>query len=638
MFNLKLSLLGSCIALAACQGVAEDSAHAPTAPALHLQGSLSAVKNAQLLPPLAFVNNADRLQINETGLQLIDHAGQATAQLEGAFKTLDHRVDTYGLLVASLDRKRQQAFVVRLNQNRQWEAPHYLPSRAFAIEGLCLYRDDARNDYLFVVGEDGVGEQWLVAKEGRPVPELRKVRSLSLPPQSAYCQVNDDTASLFVNEEQVGVWRYDAGPDAPLVREPVDLRAPFGSLAQASAGMATLPNGLLLLDPKGAALRLYQQVDRQFKNAGVIELHGFDEPEQVSVRTNPKGLDVLIVDDDGAKQATIDWRPTDQPAAASIPGVAAVAQTQVVPSAGDAADDPAIWVNEHDPAQSRLLGTDKKGGLLSYDLAGKQLQDLRVGRLNNVDVRRGFQLGNERVDLAVASNRDRNSLHLFTINPISGDMKEMGEIATSLKEIYGLCMFKDRQGAMFAIVNDKDGTFQQYRLNGDQGTVVGQLVRGFRTASQPEGCVADDEAERLYIGEEKVAVWTLDARADASSALEQVIATNDVLRADIEGLAIYKGAKRDYLIISSQGDSSYVVVEAQAPYTFRGHFRISLNSDLNIDGTSETDGIEVTSSNLGGPWSKGMLVVQDGRKRLPQGNQNFKYVPWSAVADALALE
>ena len=30
--------------------------------------------------------------------------------------------------------------------------------------------------------------------------------------------------------------------------------------------------------------------------------------------------------------------------------------------------------------------------------------------------------------------------------------------------------------------------------------------------------------------------------------------------------------------------------------------------------------------------------VQDGRKRMPEGRQNYKYLPWSAVAEALGLE
>ena len=57
-----------------------------------------------------------------------------------------------------------------------------------------------------------------------------------------------------------------------------------------------------------------------------------------------------------------------------------------------------------------------------------------------------------------------------------------------------------------------------------------------------------------------------------------------------------------------------------------------------IDGTSETDGLDVTSANLGGAYAQGMLVIQDGYKRLPDGPQNFKYVAWEAVAKALQLE
>ncbi|MNT91209.1 3-phytase precursor [compost metagenome] len=82
-----------------------------------------------------------------------------------------------------------------------------------------------------------------------------------------------------------------------------------------------------------------------------------------------------------------------------------------------------------------------------------------MGRLNNVDVRSGFQLGERQVDLAVASNRDRNSLHLFAIDPASGQLSDIGQVPTELKEIYGLCLFKDADAAIYVIANDKDGRF-----------------------------------------------------------------------------------------------------------------------------------------------------------------------------------
>ena len=78
-------------------------------------------------------------------------------------------------------------------------------------------------------------------------------------------------------------------------------------------------------------------------------------------------------------------------------------------------------------------------------------------------------------------------------------------------------------------------------------------------------------------------------------------------------------------------------MDAEPPYALRGAFRVGVNAVAGIDGASETDGLDVTSANLGGPWSKGMLVVQDGRKRMPEQAQNFKYIPWSDVANALHL-
>lgn len=155
--------------------------------------------------------------------------------------------------------------------------------------------------------------------------------------------------------------------------------------------------------------------------------------------------------------------------------------------------------------------------------------------------------------------------------------------------------------------------------------------------TQPEGCVADDKHDRLFIGEENRAVWTLDARADQSTVMTQVMPVGEHLKDDIEGISLYQNDKQDYLVISSQGNDSYVVLDALPPFTYRGVFRIGFNTASGIDGVSETDGLDVSSVNFGQPWQQGMLVVQDGRNRMPLENQNFKYVPWSEIADQLGL-
>ncbi|MBL4544413.1 MAG: phytase [Oceanicaulis sp.] len=77
------------------------------------------------------------------------------------------------------------------------------------------------------------------------------------------------------------------------------------------------------------------------------------------------------------------------------------------PALATRGDDPALW-RAADPARSRILGTDKKSGLYIYTLDGETAQYLAAGRMNNVDVRYGFEAGDETVDIAVASDRTKS--------------------------------------------------------------------------------------------------------------------------------------------------------------------------------------------------------------------------------------
>ncbi len=595
------------------------------------------------LNALAFLPGAattERLASAREGLFLLDGQGRELTRLQGAFDGLDSRLLGANVLVASLDSERQQAMVVSLDpQSRQWGTPLYLPTRDFPVNGLCLYRDEASNLFVFLVGEEGKGEQWLVGAGEELGATAQRVRGLPLPPDAKTCQVQDASQQLFVNEERIGWWAYPASSEAETVRAPVAMGAPFGDIQQAAGALAGLPGGVLGLDPEAVQLHLYQQDGKGWTPRATLSLPGLKEPESLAARRTKTGIEVLLRDDDDGRlyQGELNWQPTPMPLPPVLPTVAAIAQSEPVARQGDAADDPAIWVHPTTSGLSRVLGTNKKQGLLAYDLQGKLLQELPVGRLNNVDVRANFKLGTQTVDLAVASNRDRNSLSLFSIDRASGELREAGEIATSLKDIYGICLFQPAEGELYAFANGKDGRFAQYRLSAPDGVVHGQLVRQFSVDSQPEGCVADEQRQRLFLGEEDVGVWAMDARADQPATLSSVIKVGPSLHADVEGMALYQAKGRDYLVISSQGNDSYLVLDAEPPFAVRGAFRVGLNAAAGIDGASETDGLEVTSVNLGGPWSQGMLVVQDGRKRMPEQTQNFKFVPWADVAKALRL-
>lgn len=323
--------------------------------------------------------------------------------------------------------------------------------------------------------------------------------------------------------------------------------------------------------------------------------------------------------------------------------VAAIAETEPVASDGDAADDPAIWVHPSDPAQSLVIGTDKQRGLQLYDLAGRQLQSLADGRINNVDLRDGFPLGNRRIVLVAASNRSDNTIRLYELDPEARRLKPVAAaVPTGFPEPYGLCMYASADGGFYVFVNDAgSGRVRQWRLRADSERISTRKVREFVVGSQAEGCAADDELGDLYVAEEDVGLWKYraDARGGARRRLVDRVGGASGLVADLEGVAIWRGpAGRGYVVLSNQGANNYAVYRREGNNAFVGLFAVVPGGAAAIDGTSDTDGLEVTSAALGAKLPAGLLVVQDGHNEPAGLRQNFKLVSWRDVAAALALD
>lgn len=326
----------------------------------------------------------------------------------------------------------------------------------------------------------------------------------------------------------------------------------------------------------------------------------------------------------------------------TVVSVTATVETAPVRHSGDAADDPAIWVNPSDPAKSLILGDDKEGGLCVYDLDGKELQVIDERKhINNVDLRYGFPLAgkfadgtaHERVDLVGAANETDRSILFYKVNPAARRLEPAGEIVKIGLDPYGACLYRSAKSSKVScFVNDRRGVTQQWELrDGGSGSVAGTKVRQFDVGSQVEGCVADDELGRLYIGEENDSIWDYGAEAADGDKRVRVdrAGKGGHLTADIEGLAIYDaGGGRGYLIASSQGNNTFVLYD-RATRAYVGTFRIV---DGAVDGVSDTDGIEVTSASLGPAFPKGLFVAQDGSNAKPAANQNFKLVPWESIA------
>ncbi|HLF40168.1 MAG TPA: phytase, partial [Acidimicrobiia bacterium] len=169
-------------------------------------------------------------------------------------------------------------------------------------------------------------------------------------------------------------------------------------------------------------------------------------------------------------------------------------ETDPVGASGDAADDMAFWVHPTDPALSLVIGTDKEGALETYDMAGRRVQSIDPGsKPGNVDLRRGFPLGGQVVDLIGVVGY---GMRFYTIDPETRQLTNV--TAPGIKPgipVAGMCMYRSPlSNAFYVFADTLDGRGAQYELRDEGGKVTAVLVRGpWQIGGEAEGCVFDDE-------------------------------------------------------------------------------------------------------------------------------------------------
>ncbi len=315
---------------------------------------------------------------------------------------------------------------------------------------------------------------------------------------------------------------------------------------------------------------------------------------------------------------------------------------QLVPAAGKTSlggqtDDPAIWVHPTDPSLSVIIGTDKNvaGGLRVFDLSGVQLQFEPGGQDNNVDLRYGFPLNGKSVDIVATTDRNTNQIDIYTIDPSTRLLTQVGTIQSALK-VYGFAMYHSRAtGRFYGFVSSdttKPTNIEQWEfIDTGAGTIGGVLVRKLPVTMLTEGMVADDELGDLYIAEEDRGIFKYGADPGDSPTdriTVDLVASLTGLTADIEGLAIYyRGDGLGYLLASSQGNDRYNVYRREGANEFLGTFQIP---DGPFGKARNTDGLDVINMNLGPLYPEGLLVVQ-------HDDVDFKMVRWPDIANKLGL-
>lgn len=631
MFKLSVVSLALAVLLSGCQGgntpLQTQAVQALDINASHYNSVQLAGADYQLF------TTADGLQIRR--------GGSTVGSQNGNFSRLAlQRLNSDTLLLGAMDADSNSLYLWRFTPAEptplQLVQQQLISSRV--VEDLCFYHSSENQQLsLFLLGGRGGADQLLLQQQQQWLAQPVVIRELNIPYDSTACAVDHAAGALYIAEADRAIWRYQAEPEADEGRSLVQVNKPFGQLQGEVKALQTLPEGSLLALEEQPARLLLINSDGQLRSATAVPVLAEASGLAISMHSNTATVYISSEDAEAVQQLSLTLPLANERSyKAAITQLQPTLQTEAASQRGDVMDDPAVWHHPTRPELSLLLGTDKRAGLDVYNMQGKRVQQLSVGRLNNVDVRYGLQWQGAAHDIAAASLRDDNSLQLFAIDG-AGKLHNAGKVATAMTDIYGLCMYHSAQNNKhYVFVNDKSGLIEQYRIDTDGTAWQGTLVRSLQVPSQPEGCVADDKRAVLFVGEEDEAIWRFAAEVDAATTGAAVIRVDgEQLVDDIEGIALAEHNGSSYLLVSSQGNDSYLVFDATAPYAQRLHFRISTNPQLGVDGASETDGLEVTTRSLGPGFEQGALIVQDGRNRMPEQGQNLKLVPWQHILQQL---
>lgn len=148
-----------------------------------------------------------------------------------------------GVLVAASDRNDLAAAklaLFRLDPVTKLTALGKVGAGAGEAYGVCFYRDATRL-YAFSVLKDGTIYQIALDVSGA-APSGKIVRTLKLGTQSEGCATDERTGRLYVAEEDVGLWRFDAKAGGSTT--PVKIAAADGlNLVADAEGVAVAPEG-----------------------------------------------------------------------------------------------------------------------------------------------------------------------------------------------------------------------------------------------------------------------------------------------------------------------------------------------------------------------------------------------------------
>jgi 3-phytase len=313
----------------------------------------------------------------------------------------------------------------------------------------------------------------------------------------------------------------------------------------------------------------------------------------------------------------------------------AVKPTAVTEALPHDTDDPSIWIHPTDASKSIIVGTDKDtdGGLYTFDLKGKILKkSIHLKRPNNVDIAYGLIIDGKKVDIAVTTERESNTIRIFSLpdlNPIDNGGIPVFE-GEEMRDPMGISLYtRPTDGKIFAVVGRKSGPsgsyLWQYELSGSGKYAAAKVVRKFGTYSgkkEIEAIAVDNELGSIYYCDEQVGIRKYKADPALNDNKELAFFGQKDFKADHEGIAIYKKTdSTGYILVSNQQANSFMVYAREGVNGNPNKY--SLLAQIPTS-TIECDGADVTSVNLGWPYKKGLFVAMSN-------GMTFHYYAWDLI-------
>lgn len=216
-----------------------------------------------------------------------------------------------GVLVAASDRNdvmTSKLALFRLDTaTAKLAALGTIPAGAGEAYGVCLYRD-ATALYAFIVLKDGTINQIELDASGA-APVGRIVRTMKLATQSEGCAADDRTGILYVAEEDVGLWKFDArasGATTPAKIAAADGRNIVADAEGVAIAMVGEKDGYVLVSSQGDnAYAVYRIADDSYVGRFRIaagSVGSVEETDGIEVMTGDFGPDFpggLFVAQDG---------------------------------------------------------------------------------------------------------------------------------------------------------------------------------------------------------------------------------------------------------------------------------------------------------------------------------------------------